>query len=76
MLNPNFVQLIGLENYVEICCDFLENLRPDIAIERFASQTKPELLEVHYWKGVRNHHITHLVQNTLTKRQSFQGKNF
>jgi hypothetical protein len=72
--NPKSIPLIDWPEYVELCCDFLELLRPDIAIERFASQTTPELLAVQYWKGVRNHHITHLVQNKLAERESFQGK--
>ncbi|MDD2562934.1 MAG: TIGR01212 family radical SAM protein [Salinivirgaceae bacterium] len=74
--DPNYVQLIGWEDYVEICCDFLEILRSDIAVDRFASQTKPELLEVPYWDGVKNHHITHLVQNRMVERQSYQGKHW
>lgn len=72
--NPQSIPLIDWPEYVDLCCDFLERLRPDIAIERFASQTGPDLLEVQYWKGVRNHHITHLVQNKLAERESFQGK--
>ncbi len=68
------ISLIDWPEYTELCCDFVERLRPNIAIERFASQTAPDLLEVQYWKGVRNHHITHMVQNKLAERESFQGK--
>ncbi|HOG19155.1 MAG TPA: TIGR01212 family radical SAM protein [Salinivirgaceae bacterium] len=68
------VKLFDWREYVELCADFVEHLRPDIAIERFASQAALELLEVSVWKDVRSYHITHLVQNKLIERDTFQGK--
>lgn len=67
------IQLISSSDYVDLCADFVEHLRPDIAIERFASQTLPELLEVSVWQNVKNHHITHQVQNKLIERNTYQG---
>ncbi|HPW65667.1 MAG TPA: TIGR01212 family radical SAM protein [Salinivirgaceae bacterium] len=67
-------KLLDWCEYVELCADFVEHLRPNIAIERFASQAIPELIEVPMWKDVRNHHITHFVQNKLIERDTFQGK--
>jgi hypothetical protein len=71
--NPEKINLINLSDYVDLCCDFVELLRPDIAIERFASIMPPRLLTVQNWGGVKNHHITHLVQKKLTERGSVQG---
>lgn len=75
LANPDFVHLIDLDDYVELCCDFVECLRSDIAIERFASMIPLDMLAVSNWKGIKNHHITHLVQNRLLERGSVQGKN-
>ena len=68
------VKLLDWREYVELCVDFIEHLRPDIAIERFASQAAPELLEVSVWKNIRSYHVTNLVQNKLVERNTFQGK--
>ncbi len=67
------VNLIDWPEYVDLCADFVEYLRPNIAIERFASQTTHEMLEVSPWKKIKNYHITHLVQNKLVERGTYQG---
>lgn len=69
----DMIELIEWNDYVELCCDFVEHLRPDIAIERFASMIPTDMLVVSNWKGVKNHHITHLVQKRLIERNTFQG---
>jgi len=71
--NPEKLKLINWRDYVDLCCDFVEHLRPDIAIERFASIMPPKLLAVQNWDGVKNHHITHLVQKKMMERGSVQG---
>ena len=74
--NPEKFDLINWSDYVELCCDFVELLRPDIAIERFASMVPPSMLVVQNWEGVKNHHITHLIEKNLTERGSKQGEKY
>ncbi|HON17986.1 MAG TPA: TIGR01212 family radical SAM protein [Salinivirgaceae bacterium] len=74
--SPEIFHPMEVAEYVELCCDFLEHLRPDIAIERFASQVKPELLVVSPWNGVKNLHISEMVKKRLKQRESHQGIKF
>lgn len=70
--NPSLVHIPEPLEYVETVCDFLEHLRPDIAVERFASQSPPELLIAPNW-GLKNYEFTHLVEKELRKRGTRQG---
>jgi len=72
--NPTLVHIPEPSEYVETVCDFLEHLRPDIAVERFVSQSPPELLLAPNW-GLKNYEFTHLVEKCLKKRGSWQGVN-
>jgi len=71
--DPTLVHIPQPEEYVETVCDFLEHLRPDIAVERFVSQSPPELLIAPNW-GLKNYEFTHLVEKCLKSRKSWQGK--
>jgi uncharacterized protein len=72
---PSLVHIPEPDEYIETVCDFLEHLRPDIAVERFVSQSPPELLIAPNW-GLKNYEFTHLVEKCLKKRRSWQGKAF
>lgn len=71
--DPTLVHIPEPSDYVETVCDFLEHLRPDIAVERFVSQSPPELLIAPNW-GLKNYEFTHLVEKCLKKRGSRQGR--
>lgn len=70
--DPSLVHIPEPMEYVETICDFLEHLRDDIAVERFVSQSPPELLLAPNW-GLKNYEFTHLVVKGLQKRASTQG---
>ncbi len=63
------------EDYADLIVGFLERLKPEIAVERFVSQSPPELLIAPDW-GMKNYEFTHLVEKKLRERHSFQGKLF
>lgn len=71
--NPSLVHIPEPDEYVEIVCDFLEHLRSNIAVERFVSQSPPELLIAPNW-GLKNYEFTHLVEKGMKQRNSWQGK--
>nr|WP_301203336.1 TIGR01212 family radical SAM protein [Muribaculum intestinale] len=52
------------EEYARLCVRLLGRLRPDIAVERFVSQSPPELLIYPRW-GLKNYQFTQLVINLL-----------
>lgn len=70
--DPSMVHIPEPMEYVETVCDFLEHLRPDIAVERFVSQSPPELLIAPNW-GLKNYEFVHLVEKCLRRRGSKQG---
>jgi radical SAM protein (TIGR01212 family) len=72
MADPQLVQLPTADAYAELVADFLERLRPDIAVERFVSQSPAELLIAPNW-GLKNYEFTHKVERILRQRHSVQG---
>ena len=73
--DPNMVHLYKAEEYADLVIDFLERLRPDIAVERFVSQSPKELLIAPDW-GLKNFEFTHLVEKKMKLQGNFQGKKY
>ncbi|MDE5643104.1 MAG: TIGR01212 family radical SAM protein [Muribaculaceae bacterium] len=55
------------ESYIELCIDIIERLRPDIAIERFVSQSPADLLIEPRW-GLKNYQFVNLLNRALAQR--------
>ncbi len=62
--------------YADFMVEFLENLRPDIAIERFAGEVPPLYNLRPSWRGLRSDQVTLLIEEKLRKKDSWQGKKF
>lgn len=73
--NPTWFYLYNAEEYCNLVIDFLEHLRPDIAIERFVSQSPKDLLISPEW-GLKNFEFLMMVEKQLVKRNTYQGKLF
>lgn len=56
------------EEYADLCVKILSRLRPDIAVERFVSQSPPELLIYPHW-NLKNYQFTNLLHNRLLEEQ-------
>lgn len=54
------------EEYIELCVKLLRRLRPDIAVERFVSQSPPDLLIYPRW-NLKNYQFTNLLHKRLRK---------
>lgn len=52
------------EEYIELCVKLLRRLRPDISVERFVSQSPPDLLIYPRW-NLKNYQFTNLLHNRL-----------
>lgn len=52
------------DEYASLCVKLLRRLRPDIAVERFVSQSPPELLIYPRW-NLKNYQFTNLLHNML-----------
>lgn len=73
--NPEWFSLFTAEEYIDLVVDFLEQLNPDIAIERFVSQSPKELLIAPDW-GLKNFEFTAKIEKRLEQRDTWQGKLF
>ncbi len=65
--NPSDFHLFNEEEYIELCLDFLELLREDIVIERFVSQSPPDMLLAPRW-GWKNYQFTEKIRQGLLQR--------
>jgi hypothetical protein len=55
-----------VDKYIDLCCKVIKRLRPDIAIERFVSQSPAEMLISPRW-GLKNYQFTNLLHNRLAE---------
>lgn len=70
---PHDFNLFSLDTYVETVVDYVERLRPDIVLERFASQSPKELLIAPDW-GIKNYELVEMIKRCMRKRDTWQGK--
>lgn len=63
------------KEYVDLVCDFLELLPNHIIIQRITGDPHADELQAPMWAG-RYRETFNMIQNTLKKRDSFQGKNY
>ncbi len=69
--HPGDFRLYEPEEYAALVVDFLEYLRPGIAVERFTSQSPADLLIAPDW-GLKNYEFVELVKRELTRRDTYQ----
>jgi radical SAM protein (TIGR01212 family) len=71
--NPELFHLYTVEEYIDLCIDFMERLNPDFILERFVSQSPKELLIAPGW-GLKNYEFTAKVNKRMKERGSYQGR--
>lgn len=72
--NPlDFVQF-SLDEYIDFFIDFLELLRPDLYIERFAGEVPPRFVNSTPWGKIRNVELLRLLEKRLEERDTYQGR--
>ena len=71
--SPGDFSLFAMEDYIETVVDYVERLRPDIVLERFASQSPKELLIAPDW-GVKNYELVDKIKSRMRERDTWQGR--
>jgi uncharacterized protein len=71
--HPDQFRLFSVDEYIDLCIDFLELLHPNISVERFTSQSPPHLLIAPDWK-VKNHEFVVKLQRRMIARNTSQGR--
>ncbi len=65
--HPEWFHLYELDEYIELCIDFLERLNPAFVVERFVSQSPKNLLIAPDW-GVKNNEFMVKFNRRITSR--------
>lgn len=73
--NPEMFNMMTAAEYIELVIDFLERLNPEIAVERFVSQSPEQLLLAPHW-GLKNFEFVHKIEKRLEERDTWQGRQF
>ena len=71
--HPEHFDIPDIERYIDLAIDFTQRLRPDIAIERFASQSPASLLIAPRW-GIKNYELTARIIRSMKQRNAWQGE--
>ena len=72
--HPERFETFTLEGYIDFFVDFLERLRPDLVIERFAGEVPPRFVNSTPWGLVRNAELNRMLEERLESRETFQGR--
>jgi radical SAM protein (TIGR01212 family) len=73
--DPNFKPLFfELDDYLDFVVNFVEQLRPDIIIERIAGEVPPRFQVGPVWGKIRNDQIMVKFEKRLLERETFQGR--
>ncbi|MFH0701937.1 MAG: TIGR01212 family radical SAM protein [bacterium] len=73
MFYKNEIKLFSANEYVDIVCDFLENLPPEVIIHRLAGNGLKEILIAPEWLSEK-FKILNQIDKELEKRDSYQGQ--
>ena len=65
--------IYSVDEYIRLIASYIQHLRKDLVLERFASQSPPELLVAPHW-GLKNYEFTNLLINYLRQHQIYQGQ--
>ncbi len=71
--NPSLYKVFELDEYINLVIDFLELIRPDIVMERFASESPSGLLLAPAW-GLKNSELVHKIELRMEERRTWQGR--
>jgi radical SAM protein (TIGR01212 family) len=65
--HPEQFHRYSVEEYIDLCIDFLRTLNPEFFIDRFVSQSPKELLLVPGW-GLKNHEFVEKLNRRMIRR--------
>lgn len=65
--------LYSVDEYIKLTASYLQYLKKEIIVERFVSQSPPEMVIAPHW-GMKNYEFTNLLVNYMKKEGVWQGK--
>ena len=74
--DPGRFRFWSLDEYLDLFVEILRRLRPDLVVERFASEAPPRYHYGRNWGLVRNEQLLSMLEKRLVQRDVRQGENF
>lgn len=75
-LHPERFDFFTLEEYLDLMVEIMRRLRPDLVVERFASEAPPRFHHGPNWGLIRNEQLWQLLEKRFLERKSYQGEIF
>ena len=72
--HPELFRFWELNDYLDLMVEILRRLRPDIVVERFASEAPPRYHYGRNWGLVRNETLWAMFEKRLRERGAYQGE--
>lgn len=74
--DPSAFRFRTVEEYLDLVVAILRRLRPDLVVERFASEAPPRFLCGPTWGKLRNERLWGMLEKRLSLLDTFQGEIF
>ncbi len=74
--SPEMFNLFTAEEYIDFVVQFTEQIKPEIIIERFISESPADLLIAPKWGGLKNFEIVDKIKKRFREKGTWQGKLF
>ena len=71
---PEHFRFWELDEYLDLMVEILRRLRPDIVVERFASEAPPRYHHGRNWGLIRNETLWSMFEQKLKERGAYQGE--
>jgi radical SAM superfamily enzyme len=63
-----------VDAYINLVVEVLRRLRPDVVVERFASEAPPRYHHGSNWGLIRNEELWRRLEERLRERDTYQGE--
>ena len=74
--DPGRFRFWEIDEYLDLFVEILRRLRPDLVVERFASEAPPRYHYGRNWGLVRNEQLLAMLEKKLAGRNAYQGEIF
>ena len=73
--HPDLFHFYSIDEYIDLCIDFIELLPPYFVLERFVSQSPKELVIAPGWRS-KNNEFMHKLNKRIDERGTYQGRKY
>lgn len=73
---PERFRFWEVDEYIDLIVEILRRLRPDLVVERFASEAPPRYHYGRNWGLIRNEQLWAMLEKRLREKSAYQGEKF